>query len=65
MQIHLIETFKGVGFLSAATVMCEVGDFSVFKSPKQLFALAKGLVCYIIFPLLLFTIFFQTLLDNS
>ena len=37
-QIHLLETFKGAGFLSAATVMCEIGDFSVFKSPKQLFA---------------------------
>lgn len=37
-QIHLIETFKGTGFLSAVTVMCEIGDFSVFRSPKQLFA---------------------------
>jgi len=37
-QIRLIETFKGAGFLSAATLMCEIGDFSVFKSPKQLFA---------------------------
>jgi hypothetical protein len=37
-QIHLIETFKGAGFLSAVTVMCEIGDFSVFRSPKQLFA---------------------------
>ena len=37
-QIHLIETFKGAGFLSAVTVICEIGDFSVFKSPKQLFA---------------------------
>jgi len=37
-QIHLIETIKGAGFLSAVTVMCEIGDFSVFKYPKQLFA---------------------------
>ena len=37
-QIRLIETIKGAGFLSAVTVMCEIGDFSVFKSPKQLFA---------------------------
>lgn len=37
-QIHLIETIKGAGFLTAVTVMCEIGDFSVFKSPKQLFA---------------------------
>jgi len=37
-QIRLIETTPGAGFLSAATVICEIGDFSVFKSPKQLFA---------------------------
>lgn len=37
-QIHLLESIKGAGFLSATTIMCEIGDFSVFKSPKQLFA---------------------------
>ena len=37
-QIRLLETIPGVGFLSAVTVVCEIGDFSVFKSPKQLFA---------------------------
>lgn len=37
-QIHLIETIKGAGFLTAVTLMCEIGDFSVFKKPKQLFA---------------------------
>lgn len=37
-QIHLLETIKGAGFLSAVTVMAEIGDFSVFRSPKQLFA---------------------------
>jgi len=37
-QIRLIETIPGCGFLSAVTVICEIGDFSVFKSPKQLFA---------------------------
>lgn len=37
-QIKLIESIKGAGFLSAVTVVCEMGDFSVFKSPKQLFA---------------------------
>ena len=37
-QIRLIETIPGAGFLSAVTVMCEIGDFSVFKSQKQLFA---------------------------
>lgn len=37
-QIHLIESFKGAGFLSADSLMCEIGDFSAFHSPKQLFA---------------------------
>ena len=37
-QIHLIETFKGAGFLSAVTLMGEIGDFSAFSKPKQLFA---------------------------
>ena len=37
-QIRLIESIIGAGFLTAATIMCEIGDFSVFKKPKQLFA---------------------------
>jgi len=37
-QIHLIESFKGAGFLSAVSLIGEIGDFSAFKSPKQLFA---------------------------
>ena len=37
-QVRLIESFKGAGFLSAVSLMCEIGDFSAFKSPKQLFA---------------------------
>ena len=37
-QIRLIETIPGAGFLSAVTVLCEIGEFSVFKSPKQVFA---------------------------
>jgi transposase len=37
-QLRLIETIPGVGFLSAVTIICEIGDFSVFKSPKQLLA---------------------------
>jgi transposase len=37
-QIHLIDSINGVGFMSAVTLMCEIGDFSAFKSPKQLFA---------------------------
>ncbi len=32
-QIHLIETFKGAGFLSAVSIMGEIGDFfSIFKA---------------------------------
>jgi len=37
-QIHLIESYKGAGFLSAVSLMSEIGDFSAFRSPKQLFA---------------------------
>jgi transposase len=37
-QIHLIESFKSAGFLSAVSLMSEIGDFSAFNSPKQLFA---------------------------
>ena len=37
-QIRLIESMPGAGFLTAVTVIAEIGDFSAFKSPKQLFA---------------------------
>lgn len=37
-QVHLIETFKDAGFLSAVSFMREVSDFSAFLKPKQLFA---------------------------
>lgn len=37
-KIHLTETFKGAGFLSAVSLMGEIGDFSAFSKPKQLFA---------------------------
>ena len=37
-QVRLIETFKGAGFLSAVSLMGEIGDFSAFSKPKQLFA---------------------------
>jgi hypothetical protein len=37
-QICLIETIPGAGFLTAVTVVAEIGEFSAFKSPKQLFA---------------------------
>ena len=30
-QIHLIETFKGAGFLSAVSLMCDIGGVSVFS----------------------------------
>ena len=37
-QIKLLDTIKGCGFLSAVTLMCEIGDFSAFSSPKKLYA---------------------------
>ncbi|AFK85527.1 transposase IS116/IS110/IS902 family protein [Thermoanaerobacterium saccharolyticum JW/SL-YS485] len=37
-QIYYLDSIPGVGFLSAVTLMCEIGDFSAFRKPKQLFA---------------------------
>ena len=37
-QIELLDTIPGVGLLTAVSIMCELGDFSAFQSPKQLFA---------------------------
>ena len=37
-QVHMLQTIPGIGFLSAITLVCEIGDFSAFKRPKQLFA---------------------------
>jgi len=37
-QVRLLESIPGVGFLSALTIMCEIGDFDVFQKPKQLVA---------------------------
>jgi len=37
-QIHLLDSINGIGFISAVTLMCEIGDFSAFSKPKQLFA---------------------------
>jgi len=37
-QVELLQSVKGIGFLSALTLMCEIGDFSAFSKPKQLFA---------------------------
>lgn len=34
----MLDTIPGVGLLTAVSIMCELGDFSAFKSPKQLFA---------------------------
>lgn len=37
-QIALLDSISNVGFLSAAALMCEIGDFSAFARPKQLYA---------------------------
>ena len=37
-QKRLLETIKGCGFLSAVTLMCEIGNFCVFSAPKKLYA---------------------------
>ena len=37
-QIKWINSIKGVGFLTAVTIMCEICDFAAFRNPKQLFA---------------------------
>lgn len=37
-QVSLLQTIPGIGLLSAVTLVCEIGDFSAFKTPKQLFA---------------------------
>jgi len=37
-QISLVESIPGAGFLTAVTIIAEIGDFSAFSSPKQLFA---------------------------
>lgn len=37
-QIHLLDSIKGIGLISAVSLMCEIGDFSAFRKPKQLYA---------------------------
>ncbi|MFP4457022.1 MAG: IS110 family transposase, partial [Clostridia bacterium] len=37
-QIQNLKSIPGVGFLSAVTIMCEIGDFNSFSKPKQLLA---------------------------
>jgi transposase len=38
LQVRLLETIPGVGFLSAVTLICEIGNFDVFRRPKQLYS---------------------------
>jgi len=37
-QVNLLQTIPGVGFLTAVTLVCEIGDFNAFRRPKQLYA---------------------------
>lgn len=37
-QTKLLESIPGVGFLSAVTIVCEIGDFSAFRCPKKLYS---------------------------
>lgn len=37
-QIELIKSIKGIGEISAISLMCEIGDFSGFLKPKKLCA---------------------------
>lgn len=37
-QVELLETIPGVSFMPAVTIVSEIGDFSSFKKPGQLFA---------------------------
>jgi len=36
-QTKLLESIPGAGFLTAVTIVCELGDFSAFRRPKQLY----------------------------
>lgn len=52
-QLKLIETFKGAGFLSAISLMSEIGDFSAFKKPKLVaMGAVSHKVCNMIFAIL-------------
>ena len=37
-QTELLESIPGAGFLTAVTIVCEIGDFSAFRRPKQLYS---------------------------
>jgi transposase len=38
MQIDLLDQMPGIGFITAVTLISEIGDFDMFKSPKALTA---------------------------
>lgn len=38
MQIHLLDQMPGIGFITAVTLISEIGNFDMFKSPKALTA---------------------------
>lgn len=37
-QTKLLESIPGAGFLTAVTIICEIGDFSAFRCPKKLYS---------------------------
>ena len=37
-QICLLQSLRGIGFLTAAVLIAEMGDFKLFSSPKKLYA---------------------------
>ena len=37
-QICLLQSLRGIGFLSAVVLIAEMGDFKLFPSPKKLYA---------------------------
>jgi len=37
-RICLLQSLRGIGFLSAAVLVAEMGDFDLFSSPKKLYA---------------------------
>ena len=37
-QTRLLESILGAGFLTAVTIVCEIGDFRAFRRPKQLYS---------------------------
>lgn len=37
-QICLLQSLRGIGFLSAVVLIAEIGDFNLFSSPKKLYA---------------------------